>query len=91
MKFWKRKKKKRELPFHPLPKPRYRMPLNPEQLGQIFRDCGDFCAVPVRLGGAEGEVRKLSGKRIGHGRDSGKERDSPLTPKVQPENGNLSG
>ena len=33
------------------------MPLNPENLRQLFRDCGDFCAVPVRLGGADGNLQ----------------------------------
>lgn len=45
-----------------------------------------------RICGAEGEQQKLSGKRIGHGRDSGKERGLPLyADGATAKCGNLSG
>ena len=42
--------------YHPLRKPEFPGPPEAEALEALFRGCGDFRAVPLRLGGAEGRL-----------------------------------
>ena len=42
--------------WHPPVRPRYPGPPEPAALQELFRDCGDFRAVSLRLGGARGKL-----------------------------------